>query len=240
MQDGVLWLALLVVLSLMAPTTAQTIDPLSANRTCRDMWIKNNSLPNGWYPIDPASNNNTFTVYCDMISQGWTRVEPIFLDYYTRSPVDVSTPLDDPDQWLILQMQFTGWGSPPAYLPLNFTYNITEEHLQALKDVATEAKQELYFHCIATQPNATYGCTVDPVFYPSHQGFWRDWTWQPITPQILNDGCCFGCCRNAPRWDKSLIRFTQQQNIPVRNVEVRHSGAPGERLLVEPFALWFF
>ena len=38
------------------------------------------------------------------------------------------------------------------------------------------------------QEISTYGCTLDPEFYPTHIGHWKDYTAEPITPAILNDG----------------------------------------------------
>eukprot|EP00906_Rhabdomonas_costata_P002737 RCo004255 len=209
--------------------------------SCRDYWLKDNSSPDGWYSIDPLWLNQSFWVYCDMYHEGWTQVPPIVhsLDGTHVVQLPSTFPLPNPDLFPDLQMAFHGWGSAPAFLPVNVTYNITSTQLERLRAVSGQAKQSLYFHCKANLVNATYGCTVQPTFYPTHMGTWSDWYNRAITPEYLNDGCCFGCCRNRPMWDSTLVTFTQLTQLPVINVQVRHSGAPGEWLLVEPGPAWF-
>eukprot|EP00667_Euglena_gracilis_P021952 EG_transcript_24240 len=200
--------------------------------------MTDSTLNDGWYAIDPAQTGHPFQVYCDMYNGGWTRVEAIVHDLTTGQPIGLPDEIEDPDDWPNLQHQFVGWGSPPWLLPYNVTYNTTADRLAALLAVTANAKQQVIFHCKASQTNSTYGCTVDPVFYPTHVGNWKGQQFQPLSATVLNDGCCFGCCRNIPRWQQSLVLFAQHDRLPVTNVEIRHSGAPGEWLLVEPLALW--
>ena len=73
------------------------------------------------------------------------------------------------------QLNFQGWGSPPAYLPRTLAYNKSAAQINRLRSVSATAKQSLYFHCKASVVNSTFGCTVSPIFYPTHVGKWIDW-----------------------------------------------------------------
>jgi hypothetical protein len=224
-----LWCCLLV--SVVSPTPS----------SCLALWQADTSLQDGWYLIDPMFLNQSFWVYCDMYHGGWTQVPPVGISYTDGSVVvfPPNPPMSNPDLYPQLQMSFHGWGMPPALLQKNVTYNLTATQVQRIRAISTQATQSLYFHCKANLVNATYGCTINPTFYPTHVGVWKDWYFQDIYPTVLNDGCCFQCCRNKPLWDSSLITFTQLSQIPVTNVMVRHSGAPGEWYLLEPVAAWF-
>eukprot|EP01012_Entosiphon_sulcatum_P055077 TRINITY_DN7649_c0_g1_i1.p1 TRINITY_DN7649_c0_g1~~TRINITY_DN7649_c0_g1_i1.p1 ORF type:complete len:513 (+),score=71.17 TRINITY_DN7649_c0_g1_i1:34-1539(+) len=166
-----------------------------------------------YYLINP-SGLDRYALYCDMVDGGWTSIPPTYV-----------------------QTQYLPGGTA-SWVGNNFTYGITENRMQLLRNLSYYGKQQVFVNCKSKYLD--FMCRRDP-YHVIHESYWIEWFGTRLWPIYEFDGCCYWCCYHTDHWRMTTAKFWSLR-LPIKNVHTFYGGADAnsDELRVEVQAMKFY
>jgi hypothetical protein len=183
-----------------------------ANTSCKTLLDAGDSIGDGVYEIDPdgAGGVEPFDVYCDMTTDGggWTKVAYI-------EDLEYKQHFSGADAW--------------RYLPNNFSLELSNAQINAIRVVSKEAKQKYVGRC-----NGMIHYWISDYYTHAIRFKFHDQTATNRGEQnydhdvtIIQDGCKTNGGEGGDL-DQATIFDIRDLSLPIINVETNDNGGAGE------------
>ena len=195
----------------------------TAGLVCKQLYDTGCAMSSGMYWINPdgGSTANAFEVYCDMTSKagGWTRVE-------------YAADLPHINRWTS--------GDANRWLPSNFTFNLTDTQINAIRAVSTEGRQTYIGSCQGVihylYQNRNFDSAFGFRFHNSDETAFNKQHYKDTNITVTDDGCVEN--------DGTLRSTTfeiEDIRVPIINIKSRDNGNNSEKFgsLLTNNPVWF-